>query len=260
MNLGNISIFIFSFVINFTLAFFLISYIWPNTKSVNGLNQILINKTLIDNGKDGILLSNPIPIATSDEFIDPFFMNGGGSLVFYIYLQPGQRTKLIGSNYSNILNVDKCLALQVSNSDDSAQLEVYTQRATPEIIALPPIPRQTWVQVAVLREGRRFDILYNNKTVVSERLERIPMVNKNSLYSGSSNLQGVIGNVRVAARRLSYQEVIVEHTRSSDTRGKPYFKVKDAIASGAFCPPGVSCPTTNTPPASPLEFWTTPYN
>jgi hypothetical protein len=253
MNLVNIGVLVFTFITVFTLTFYLLSYIWPTTKSVNSLN-------VIKNGKDGISLSQPTVVGSSDEFVTPFFKNGGGSLVFYVHLHPGQRTRDIRNPYSNIINVDNSLALQVSNSDDAAQLEVYTQQREPEVIMLPPIPRQIWVQIAILREGRRFDVLYNNKTVVSERLSRIPMINKNSLYIGSPNLQGVIGNIRVAARRLTYQEVIIEHTNTSDTRGKPYFKVKDAVGSGAFCPPGVSCPTINEPPTSPLEFWTSPYN
>jgi hypothetical protein len=31
-----------------------------------------------------------------------------------------------------------------------------------EYIELPPIPRQKWICISILREGRRFDIIYDN--------------------------------------------------------------------------------------------------
>ena len=39
-----------------------------------------------------------------------------------------------------------------------------------EYLELPAIPKQKWVFIVVLREGRRFDVIYDNKLVASHRL------------------------------------------------------------------------------------------
>jgi hypothetical protein len=48
---------------------------------------------------------------------------------------------------------------------------------------LPPIPKQKWMFIAILRDGRRFDIIYNNYDFSIKRYKiYIPMPAKLAKY------------------------------------------------------------------------------
>lgn len=255
-NITKIVIFIVTFVLVFYISFNAINMIWPNTKSINALTVILPN---------AITLSRKTMVGSSDAFAEPFFKGNGGSLLFYVKLEPGQRTRDIQNPYSTIISVDNCLSLDIPIAPDAGQvnktnngrLQIVNDKGQTETIELPAIPYQKWIQVAFLREGRRFDVMYNDKTVVSQRLKHLPAIRKNGLNAGSEGLIGEFGLVRVASRRLTVGEIQYEHTKTSDTRGNPNLRL---TAVGTNCPDGTYCPeTTTTPPRSPLMFWGSPY-
>jgi len=260
---GNIAIFILTFVIIFYLSFMLINYIWPTTKSINSLDVIM----------DGAQpLSKTNLIATSDKVSEPYYNNSGGSLVFYLYLEPGQRSNDISKPYKSIItigdNSNSILSLDIpvvpdASGTSNARLTVRTvapSSSSPleKPIDLPPIPYQKWVQVAILREGRRFDVMYNDKLVASARLRYLPQVYKLSLNAGGYGLRGQIGLVRIAARRLAVSELQYEYRQTSNTRGEPYLKNKITDMLPNMCM-GQSCPSTTTTPKSTLNFWSSPY-
>ena len=260
---GNIAIFILTFVIIFYLTFTIINYSWPTTKSIKSLNVIM------DDAKP---LSSTNLIATSDKVTEPYYNNSGGSLVFYLYLEPGQRSNDINKPYRSIINIgdtaDSILSLDIpivpdASGTSNARLTVKTvppssSSPSENPIDLPPIPYQKWIQIAILREGRRFDVMYNDKLVASSRLRYLPNVYKWSLNAGSPDLRGQIGLVRVAERRLAVSEVQYEHTKTSNTVGEPYLKNKITDMFPNMCM-GKSCPSTTTTPISTLNFWSSPY-
>lgn len=260
MYIVKIGITIFLFIILFYFTFELLSFIWPNTKSVNSLK-------ILNSG--GESLAKTKPVATSDLFSIPFFTNAGGTLLFYVNIQPGQRTPDIHNPYTTIIGIPNCFSLQIPTAGSQqgtseGRLQVFTQKNSStieeEYITIPSIPYQSWVQIAIIREGRRYDIAYNGKIVISQRLKYIPVVKKESLMIGSQELQGIIGLISVASRRLTIQEIKTEHQRTSDTRGKPSITSKGIMSSISICPPGVQCPSTDNLPSSPLEFWSSPYD
>jgi hypothetical protein len=76
-----------------------------------------------------------------------------------------------------------------------------------EIIDLPNIPRQKWVHFTILREGRRFDILYNGKIVASKRLLYVPIYISEPLVIGNKRLTGKFVNGFLSDSRLSLNDI-----------------------------------------------------
>ena len=254
MDIGKLATITITFIIVFAAAFYIINAIWPNTKSINSLMNV--------SGPYGTDLSRSTSVATSDNVADPFFKGSGGSLVFYLYLNSVQRTSNIASPYITVVGVPSSFALQIATG--AARLSVFTQKSgtgqtQSEFIDLPRIPEQKWVQIAILREGRRFDVVYNNKIVASHRLKYIPVVQKSALMVGAEGISGVAGNFRTAARRHAIQEIQYEHTKTSDTRGKPYLGAIIPSKTPGLCT-GPHCPAaTTTTPQNTLQFWSSPY-
>lgn len=254
-NITKIVIFTIIFVLIFYISFNAINIIWPNTKSVNALTVIL---------PTGIKLSRKTMVASSDLFAEKFFKGNGGTLVFYIKLEPGQRTRDIQNPYSSIISIDNCMSLDIPvtpdagkiNKTNNGRLQIMNDKGETEAIELPAIPYQKWIQVAILREGRRYDVMYNDTTVVSQRLKHLPAIRKNGLNAGGEGLIGEFGLVRVASRRLTVGEIQYERSKTSDTRGKPNLQIinEGVACKGAYCPK-----TTSIPPQSPLMFWGSPY-
>lgn len=253
----------------FYLTFTLLATLWPNSRTSTPLTTVL---------KDAISLnqSTPQSIATSDQFITPFFNGPGGSIIFYLNLTPGQRTENIQQPYSQILGADGTISLQIPTAPGSgraqtgeAKIVVWTTKSSEEIvqeeIPLPPLPYQSWVQVAILREGRRYDVLYNGKAVSSKRLRWIPAIRLSPLLAGSPDILGSIAQVQVAAHRLYTVEIAADYKNTSDTRGMPTGVNLNIVvpSATAACLPGMPCATTGTPiapPDSPLITWESPYS
>lgn len=247
---------IITFIIVFAISFYIINAIWPTEKSIQSL------KVISDEyGKD-IGIPGQV-VGTSDLFATPFFSGAGGSLVFYLFLKSVQRTTNIDKQYVDLIGIPGSFSLQITPG--SSRLTVYTQNAASggtvvEHIELERIPEQKWVQIAILREGRRMDVVFNNKTVASQRLKYIPLVRINSLTVGADGVMGIAGNFRVAARRISIREVIAEHIATSDTRGKPY--IGSTLNKNISICSGPSCSTASSPTTTPqntLQFWSSPY-
>ena len=235
----------------FAISFYIINVSWPTTTSITALAPI--------QKRSSFTLAKDQVIGVSSSVAEPFFSSSGGSLVFYTYLTSAQRTSDINNPYLTVIGIPGSFALQVT-SQGGARLVVETATKDgikTEEITLPRLPKQKWVQVAIIREGRRFDIVYNNKIVASQRLKFLPLVRISPLRAGQEGLQGTIGNVRVSSRRVTIQELVIEHTRTSDTRGKPYLDQMLNIPS--FCPAGQRCPTTTETPQNTLQFWSSPY-
>ena len=251
MDYKTVATFIITFIIVFAISYYIINVSWPTTSSITALAPVQKRK-VFSLDKDRV-------VGVSSSVAEPFFTGSGGSLVFYLYLTSAQRTSDINNPYLTVVGIPGSFALQVA-SQGGARLVVQTATksgANTEEVMLPRIPEQKWVQVAIIREGRRFDIVYNDKIVASQRLKYLPLVRIAPLRAGQDGLQGVIGNVRVSSRRVSIQELVLERTRTSDTRGKPY--LDSTLNIPEFCPPGQACPTTTETPQNTLQFWSSPY-
>jgi len=135
---------------------------------------------------------------------------------------------------------------------------------TYEYIDLPSIPKQKWVFIVLLREGRRFDVLYDNKLVASHRLEHYPVIISSPLSIGNKGLDGSAIHIITTNKRLTPMEVERERLVFVDTNNTVLedntidmsFPVLKLFAS---CPSGLPCDPITKPPSSNLLSWKSDY-
>ena len=102
-----------------------------------------------------------------------------------------------------------------------------------ETIQLPPTPVQKWVMITIARDGRQFDIYYDNALVKSQKtmfmpISRITQTNLSGILSGSTGLMGQIANITVYPTRRTILSVERDYKTLADTRGSPYLDSKGA--------------------------------
>ena len=188
-------------------------------------------------------------------------------------------TKCKHVGYVNILNISDVVRLEMLTSPDASrqnaavvQLVLRTLRRKPnstdtqaveETLVLPMIPIQKWTMITIARDGRRYDVYYNNKIVTSKRTEFVLDVNSaiGSIQAGDANLYGTITNVEVFSARLTEAQVAANYSRLSDTNGQPYSSKTDVkfIDFLPFCEGGNCLKGPSVRPSSPLLDWDTQY-
>jgi hypothetical protein len=155
-----------------------------------------------------------------------------------------------------------------------------------EFLPLPPLPTQKWVSVTISREGRRFDIYYNDHLVLSQKtLYNIATTaGTTGIVVGDSSLSGYGAVFDFKESITNGMEVAASYAQQSDTRGAPLVNlpadtakiVMKGSATGAaganspgytlagltlpsLCPTGgcVTGPTVR--PAQPWLDWDTAY-
>lgn len=198
-------------------------------------------------------------------------------------------SKCVHSGYVNVMNVSNVIRLELLAAPDAgrpnaaaAQLVVRTtgmgvpilatgqsaeniprsQIVTEETIPLPEIPFQKWTFVTIAREGRRFDVYYNGKVVMSKRTQNV--VDARAAYgpitAGDPNLTGKIAFVQSFPEKLTQPQIESNYKANSDTTGQPLISsplnIFDYLPN---CKDGgcVTGPTMR--PTSPLLDWQTQY-
>ena len=126
------------------------------------------------------MLSKEIKVLNPDTGTEEFFKKDGGTLCMYVRLQNGDKTLNINNAYPTLLRIENLMQINVINGGMRMELVIntkntQTRRSQKEIIQLPPLPRQKWIHLCILRKGRRFDVLYNGKIVASKRLMYVPL-------------------------------------------------------------------------------------
>ena len=96
-----------------------------------------------------------------------------------------------------------------------------------ETIQLPPAPIQKWVMITIARDGRQFDIYYDDALVKSQKTMFMPIsartqTNLSGILSGSTGLNGQLANVIIYPNRLTIIDVERDYKMLADTRGAPY--------------------------------------
>ncbi len=220
------------------------------------------------------LVEKPIPLNTpkivydSNSTKDTLLVQGGSTIMGFFNVILGDRTTKLGDNYITLLEIEGVMQFNVSQS--SAQLIIATAGNVKkqEIITLPTLPMQKWMYVAILRDGRRFDIMYNDQIVASHRLEYFPVIMSNPLKVGNKSLLGNAVHVMVAGYRLKPNEVVYQRNRLSDTNGEP--PVAKEITFGIppipflnwtqQCLPGLPCNAVTKPPENKMKAWSSLYS
>jgi hypothetical protein len=193
------------------------------------------------------------------------------------------------SGYVNVLNVSNVVRLEMLAAPDAsrqnaagAQLVVRTtgmgrpllQSGQPdqtgnliqvifeETIPLPNLPFQKWTFVTIAREGRRFDVYYDGKIVLSKRTQHV--VDSSAAYgpvvAGDPNLSGNITMVESVQKKLTQPEIEAIYKQKSDTTGRPLVaETTNLLDYLPNCKGGDCFPVPKMRPTSPLLDWETQY-
>lgn len=256
--MGLIALIIFGVLLLLITLYIIVYVIYPGS----GNNDVLRKMTPLSTKKD---------ILTSDIVQSTLLGTAGSTVMGYFYLLDGDKTKRFMDSFTPIMQVDNNWFLEIAQSPSSgtgaAQLRVQTNDGgalKQEIISLPQIPKQKWVFIAVLRDGRRFDIIYDNQIVASQILEYYPAIISSPLSIGNTGLNGSVIHVIINGKRLSPNMVERERVSHIDTNGTVLeSNTIDINFPGlnlfAQCPPGLPCDPITRPPSNNLLQWKTPY-
>lgn len=216
-------------------------------------------------------LNQPKVIVTSDVVQQKLLGNGGCTIMGFFKLNDGDRTSKAVNQFTPLIYIENNWYLEIAPSPvgkehTSARLRVKTNDGTvkEEMIELPPIPKQKWVFIAILREGRRFDVIYDNKIVSSERLQSYPVIISSPLSVGNIGLDGSVIHVITNSSRISPNDVERERITRVDTNNMileaNWIDISlPALKLFAQCPSGLPCDPVTKPPSNNLVEWSTPY-
>jgi hypothetical protein len=254
-----VALIIFGALVILLTLYIIVYVIYPGS----GNNDVLPKMTPLGEKKD---------ILYSDQTQSILLGTAGSSVMGFFKLDSGDRTIKYANSYTPLIFIDNNWYLEISpapvgKEHVSARLRVQTNNAGTlkyEIIELPEIPKQKWVFIAILRDGRRFDILYDNKIVASQRLENYPVVISSPLSIGNKGLDGSAIHIIINGTRLNPVAVERERVSHVDTNNTILEdNTIDISLPGlklfAQCPPGLPCDTITQPPSNNLLKWSTPY-
>ena len=243
------------------ITYYLITrVIYPSS----GTNDVLPALTPLSAKKDIVM-----PDVTQAQLLG----SGGCTVMGMFQLLHGDRTTKYSNNYTPFLQIVNNWYVEVSNAPNdkqhaAARLRVRTQAnggtAQDEMIELPPIPKQKWIFIAILRDGRRFDVIYDNKIVASQRLEHYPAVINSPVSIGNTGLDGaaihvIINGIRMAPSDIERVRLSVVDTNQLVIEANTFNQSLPLSSLFAECPSGLPCTTVTKPPVNQMLKWSTPY-
>jgi len=197
-----------------------------------------------------------------------FTSGPGGTLSGLFSVDLGNRTASMNmSSFSMLFGIQNGVEFQLApakEKEGTARLMIATAKG-PEIVDLPPFPLQRCTFLTILRDGRRFDVMYDNQIVASHRLEHYPASVTSPISVGGPNFIGSVIHVLVANTRLLPQDVAVMRAAYTDTTGcvpppSPFPYTFSLPDFRSFCIPGFPCNPATTPPANTMKTWSSLYN
>ena len=219
-------------------------------------------------------------VVMSEQTQSTLLGTGSSTVMGFFNIQQGDRTttyidKLRPDEFKPLFQVANNWYFEISHGPNgykqtNARIRIRTKDSSgiikDEIMELQPLPKQKWICIAVLRDGRRFDVIYDNKIVSSQRLQNYPVVIGSPLSVGNKGLMGSMIHMIISGRRLTPTEVERERLKYVDTANmvieSNLFDISfPSLSFSLFgqCPPGLPCDPITKPPRSNLLEWKTPY-
>lgn len=113
----------------------------------------------------------------------------------------------------------------------------------PDILSVPNMPLQKWMQVTLTFEGRTADFYINGQLVKSFTLNNLPAAARSSITIVGGNIIGQIAYIQLWPRRLTVSEVGNNYTETSDSQGRPYLGPELLKTIGSISLPNLFCPS-----------------
>lgn len=227
-------------------------------------------------GNDIIDLSTNTQVISSEELKNAWTPTSGSTIFFYINPHIKDRSSVSGNEYADTVQIGSKQILQILTAADAgrgyasapARLEVFLKdRSNPEYIDIQNLPLQKWSAIAIVKQGRKFNIYINGKISVSHVCEAMPDFDETQpLRVGDSRLGGSIALMSISAFPVNGDTIASIVSNTSSTNGEPY--LYSGFASFIPFPsfslsmnmcPGGNCSTKINGNPGPLNQWTSPY-
>lgn len=242
------------------------------------------------------LLPSLTSLTTETQIVDSgtvktsLLSQGGSTVAGFFNVQFGDRTiRMKDTNveftppaltYTTLLGVKGSFEFQISPSklffdvsggkgiqmpQSTAQLIVYTTHREFTTIPLPPLTQQKWIFISILRDGRRFDVMYDDKIVASHRIDVYPLSIANPLVIGDKALLGQAIHMFTQSSRATPNQISALRASYSDMTGQPPVKFPLPFLPIPFgnvqssCVPGMPCNPVSAPPNNALKAWSSRY-
>lgn len=185
-----------------------------------------------------------------------------------------QSSGKIQDNSGGTLNPVKRARDTVGTNTEDQYSEIYI-----ETFVLPPLPFQKWTMITINREGRRFDIYYNNTLVLSKHTTAnvFPRVIDKTVKVGNPALNGACGFFSIYDTIQNAKAIEGQYNSLTTTKGSPLFNNNppdiaftklslDRLSSGSgvpnipsLCSSGDCINSPRVAPAKPYYNWHTNY-
>jgi hypothetical protein len=222
------------------------------------LSHILLDKPFSPVGPETIPLSTQAQVLTSEE-LQRFWSNTSGStLIFHINPVVNDRSARYGNEYANVVQIGSKLSFKILIAPDAgrelimapAKLTIITgppTTPTTEILDIPNFPLQRWTTVALVKDGRRFNVYLNGKLTASYTCMKMPQYDPTtSLTVGDSRLGGTIRLMSISPNPLHPNEIRDLVSDSIDTSGTPYSPITVWSVLSYFIPDFSKLPSIST--------------
>jgi hypothetical protein len=258
INSPRVAIIAVSFIVIFIIIYIIVRYYLYEPWTDEVLSSII---PLNDNKE----------LVSSNDTMTKLLGTSSSTVCGFFKLTMGDRTSKYTDNYIPILKVENNWYLEIipatnKNDKNSARLRILTNDGTinTDTIELPSIPKFRWIFIAILRDGRRFDIIYDDKIVASKRIENYPVVVSSPLSSGTKGLSGLITHVYIDNKRLSPNSIErkrLEHidTNNNIVENNTLYSSFPNVSLFGQCLPGLPCDIITTPPDISSMKWNTPF-
>lgn len=204
-------------------------------------------------------------------------------------------TNCKSNGYLDILKIGDTVALEILPAPDAGrqgkamtQLAIRTQtnmdasgnaidasgnrplsRVYTEYLVLPPIPIQKWCMITIVREGRRFDIYYDDTLVLSKKTSYVLSTTTDTtkgIRVGGPGFTGYVAAANIIQSAVSGSDVVSHYNKETDTRGAPLVTIPEKTITQANGFPGFNLPSfcligcgPKVMPSKPLMDWETQY-
>ena len=222
------------------------------------LSHILLDKPLSPVGPHTVSLSTVSQVITSNELKSLWLNTSGSTIIFHINPTINDRTAQSGNEYANVLQIGSKLTFKILVAPDAgrelimapAQLVIITGKSDSsrsEILDIPNFPLQRWTAVAIVKDGRRFNVYLNGKLAASYTCKAMPQYDPTfPLMVGDPRLGGTIRLMSMSPNPLHPNEIRDLVNDSIDTSGVPYTPVTFWSLLSYFLPDFSNLPSITT--------------
>ena len=240
-----------------------------------GVRYVALPKPPMQVGPEKMALSKKIQVADSEKLKASWYNTPGSTLLFYISPKIMDRTAAVGNEYVTAVQIGSKESLKILIAPDAGRgsmlapaiLEVFISgQQQSEIIDISNMPLQSWSFIAIVKQGRKFNIYVNGNLSASHTCTAMPDYDETQpLAIGDNKLGGTIALMSLAPYAMQLDDIQSIARDTMDTDNKPYLSSElpmlpefplSAI-TGFFTCPGGNCNKNIKP--GPFNKWTSIY-